>query len=94
MKKICFVFLLLLTLIPLGVSAQQQMIQGRVLDDKGESIIGASVSVRGTVTGGITNLDGEFSDAGNLFDFLTIFFFFYTPKEVTNRIRHGGQSLW
>ncbi len=39
MKKICFVFLLLLTLIPLGVSAQQQMIQGRVLDDKGESIM-------------------------------------------------------
>ena len=60
MKKICFVFLLLLTLIPLGVSAQQQMIQGRVLDDKGESIIGASVSVRGTVTGGITNLDVSF----------------------------------
>ena len=66
MKKICFVFLLLLTLIPLGVSAQQQMIQGRVLDDKGESIIGASVSVRGTVTGGITNLDGEFSVAGKV----------------------------
>lgn len=72
MKKICFVFLLLLTLIPLGVSAQQQMIQGRVLDDKGESIIGASVSVRGTVTGGITNLDGEFSVAGKVGDMLTI----------------------
>ena len=82
MKKICFVFLLLLTLIPLGVSAQQQMIQGRVLDDKGESIIGASVSVRGTVTGGITNLDGEFSVAGKVGDMLTISYIGYTPLEV------------
>ena len=58
------------------------MIQGRVLDDKGESIIGASVSVRGTVTGGITNLDGEFSVAGKVGDMLTISYIGYTPLEV------------
>lgn len=66
MKKIRFVFLLLLMLIPLGASAQQQMITGRVLDDRGETVIGASVSVKGTATGGITNLDGEFSVAGKV----------------------------
>lgn len=82
MKKIRFVFLLLLMLIPLGASAQQQMITGRVLDDRGETVIGASVSVKGTATGGITNLDGEFSVAGKVGDVLTISYIGYTSLEV------------
>lgn len=82
MKKIRFVFLLLLMLIPLGASAQQQMIKGRVLDDKGETIIGASVAVKGTTTGGITNLDGEFSVAGKVGDVLTISYIGYSPLTV------------
>ena len=47
MKKISFVFLLLLLSFPLGALAQQQ-IQGQVFDELGETVIGASVAVKGT----------------------------------------------
>lgn len=40
------VLLLLLLSFPLGVFAQQQMIKGQVVDDKGETIIGATVIVK------------------------------------------------
>lgn len=82
MKKIRFVFLLLLMLIPLGAFAQQQMIKGRVLDEKGETVIGASVSVKSTKTGGITNLDGEFSVAGKIGDVLSVSYIGYSPLNV------------
>ncbi len=60
MKKISFVFLLLLLSFTLGALAQQQ-IQGQVFDETGETVIGASVAVKGTTTGGITDFNGEFS---------------------------------
>ena len=63
MKKISFVFLLLLLSFPLGALAQQQ-IQGQVFDELGETVIGASVAVKGTTTGGITDFNGEFSVPG------------------------------
>lgn len=37
------------------------IIQGKVTDEKGEPIIGASVAYKGTNIGTITNMDGEFS---------------------------------
>lgn len=82
MKKIRFVFLLLLMLIPLGAYAQQQMIKGRILDEKGETIIGASVAVKGTADGGITNMDGEFAVVGKKGDVITISYIGYSPLSV------------
>ncbi len=44
------------------LSAQnRKTISGVVLDEKGESIIGASVSVKGTTNGVITDIEGAFS---------------------------------
>ncbi|GHT18264.1 SusC/RagA family TonB-linked outer membrane protein [Bacteroidia bacterium] len=37
------------------------MISGNVVDDKGEAIIGASVAVKGTTTGTVADVDGNFS---------------------------------
>ena len=54
------VFLFLLCLFPLGASAQGT-ITGTVNDEAGEPIIGASVKVQGTNTGGITDFNGNFS---------------------------------
>ena len=46
-KQSCFVSLLMLLLLfPLGAFAQQQMIKGQVVDDKGETVIGATVMVK------------------------------------------------
>lgn len=40
---------------------QNNMIKGRVTDEKGEPLIGASVTYKGTNIGTITNMNGEFS---------------------------------
>ncbi|TKG97462.1 SusC/RagA family TonB-linked outer membrane protein [Puteibacter caeruleilacunae] len=48
--------------IPVKAAAQQQQsITGKVVDDKGESIPGVSVHVKGTTSGGVTNLDGVYN---------------------------------
>ena len=57
MKKIFT--LLVLGFISLGMMAEKQ-ISGLVLDSKDEPVIGASVMVKGTTTGTITDYDGEF----------------------------------
>ena len=44
-----------------GDSLKKRTITGKVVDDKGESVIGASIAVQGTTLGTITNLDGEYT---------------------------------
>lgn len=51
-------------IIPLSALAQQQMIKGQVVDDKGETIIGATVMVKGSKDGTLTDIDGNFSVKG------------------------------
>ena len=52
---------LCLMLLFISSSASQNMASGTVVDAKGEAIIGANVSIEGTSSGTITNVDGEFS---------------------------------
>ena len=55
-------FLLFFICLSAGIiSAQTRAIRGTVTEENGEPIIGASVVVKGTTNGGITNIDGEFS---------------------------------
>ena len=54
------VLLFLLCLLPMGAMAQG-VVKGTVSDEAGDPIIGASVKVVGTQTGGITDLNGNFS---------------------------------
>ena len=59
MKFVCFFivsFLLTQTTLAQAVSS----IMGKVLDSTGESVIGASVLVKGTTSGTITDIDGNF----------------------------------
>ena len=54
--------LLLFCMLALQITAQQtSTITGLVLDASGEPIIGASVLVKGTSNGSITDLDGKFT---------------------------------
>ena len=41
--------------------AQNVQVQGRVLDELGEGVIGAGVVIQGTTTGTVTDLDGNFT---------------------------------
>ncbi len=43
-----------------GSALAQSTIKGKVLDSKGEAIIGAAVLVPGTTTGAVTDIDGNF----------------------------------
>ncbi len=58
--KNCLVLLAFLFL-SIGAFAQGTSISGTVTDESGEPLIGVNILVKGTVTGTITNLEGEFS---------------------------------
>ena len=56
--------ILWLTLLLMGVmsaSAQQLTLKGKVLDNRGEPLIGVSVVEKGSTNGCITDFDGNFS---------------------------------
>ena len=67
---ICIVFLLLFTTMTF---AQNFTITGTISDDIGEPLIGASIMVKGTTNGTVTNIDGRFSlsqvSAGSVLQF-------------------------
>ena len=45
----------------LGISAQTLTITGHIVDEMGEDLIGASVAVKGTSNGSVTDFDGRFT---------------------------------
>ncbi len=59
MKKLSLV--LTLVLFACGFAMAQKTITGSVNDQKGESMIGASILVKGTTTGTVTDIDGKYS---------------------------------
>lgn len=70
------------------VMAQTRTVRGTVTDERGESIIGASVFVEGTSTGTMTDVDGKFSVNISSKDVLTIKFIGYETRTV----KVGNQS--
>lgn len=67
-----------------SVAQQNQTCKGNVKDANGEPIIGASVLVKGTTNGTITDLDGNFTLKNvKKGDRLSISFVGYVPQEVT-----------
>lgn len=71
------------------ITQQSGTCTGIVKDETGESVIGASVVVKGTSNGVITGLDGDFS-LGNVKtgDILQISFVGYQTQEVKWEERH------
>lgn len=75
-------FMLALTF-SVGLSGQnQRKITGAITDEKGESIIGASVTVKDTGTGTITDMDGRFSLDVNSDAVIVVSYIGYLPQEV------------
>mgnify|MGYP001151189548 FL=1 len=56
-----FFFTFLFMVCAIGAFAQGKTVSGTVLDKSGESVIGASVLVKGTTNGTITDFDGKFT---------------------------------
>ncbi|WP_036879243.1 SusC/RagA family TonB-linked outer membrane protein [Xylanibacter oryzae] len=82
MKKKRYLILLLTLLVSITTFAQKSTYKGVVVDNHGDPIIGASVVQKGTSTGTVTDLDGNFSvstDAGSI---LSISYIGYKTKEI------------
>ena len=80
LKFLCTCVILLLTSV--AVFAQTQ-ITGHVADMKGEAIIGANVTLKGTTNGTITDFDGHFTlNVNDPNGILAVSFIGYKTKEV------------
>lgn len=82
-RRLCF--LLVAFMAVLTVHAQSIKVAGTVIDDKGEPVIGASVIIKGTGTGTVTDFDGRFSVTADPKAKLVISFIGYkTVEEAVN----------
>ena len=93
LKKANFIFIFLLVAISLnteiyaslGLSAQQQQkkqISGTVIDESGESIIGANIIEKGTTNGTVTDFDGNFSLQIENDAILHVSYIGYYPQDI------------
>lgn len=71
-------------------SGQTKKITGAIKDENGEAVIGANVSVKGTTTGTITDIDGNFSLEAQQGATLLISYIGYETQEITV----GSQSVY
>ena len=76
-------FVLLCFLMTLPMSAQNRIVRGTVVDQTGETVIGANVRVNGTTRGVITDINGEFEIAADANEKLTVSFIGYVDAVVT-----------
>ena len=81
MKK-RFKLLCMLFLIGIGVSFAQTRVTGSVTDENGEPIIGASVMVKGTGQGSITDSNGNFTLSTSSGGILVVSYVGYETQEV------------
>ena len=81
----------------LPAMAQDQTVTGKVLDDLGEPVIGATVTVAGTKTATVTDLDGNYKIAVPKGGKVTISYIGYLPQTVkpggTVQLMEDKQSL-
>ena len=82
MKRDCLKLYLLFLFFPLQLLAQQIQVNGNVQDVKGEPIIGANILIKGTATGTITDLDGNFQLTADADALLVISFIGYQTQEL------------
>src|SRR5690606_31115850 len=61
MKKRILLLSLLVSMGSQIVSAQTRTVKGRVVDENGEAIPGATVTVKGTTSGTLTDMDGNYT---------------------------------
>ena len=75
--------MLLLISCHLNILAQGKIITGVILDKTGETVIGASVLVKGTTNGTITDVDGNFRMDNVPANTVLVFTYIgYAPQEL------------
>lgn len=83
----CILVVLLATVSPLSLWAQNKAITGVVTDENNEPVVGASVVIKNTTHGTLTDIDGKYNIDAPSNAILVYSFIGYTPKEekVDNR---------
>lgn len=82
--RITALLLFLLAFIATDIYAQKIVVKGTVLDEFNAGLPGASVQVKGTTNGVITDLDGKFTiSVPSQKTVLTVSFLGYKPQQVT-----------
>jgi TonB-linked SusC/RagA family outer membrane protein len=69
-------------IVPAPETVPERRYSGTVTDEKGEPIIGASIAVKGSQTGTVTNIDGKFSIEVPAGSTLSVSYIGYTPQEI------------
>ncbi|MBP6795525.1 MAG: carboxypeptidase-like regulatory domain-containing protein, partial [Saprospiraceae bacterium] len=81
MKRLTLIFSTVMLFV--GMTIAQRTITGTVKDAKGESLIGANVSLKGTSIGTTTDVDGSFSiQADNASPILVISYVGFSDQEI------------
>jgi TonB-linked SusC/RagA family outer membrane protein len=88
MRKI-YTLLMLFLVIGISASAQKTSIEGTVKTNKGESLPGATVRIKGSTAGAITDVNGKFSVSAQPTDILVVSFIGFEAQEITV----GAQSV-
>ncbi len=83
-------FLLLIAMSALSLSAQQTSISGTVSDPSGDPLIGVSVTVPGTKIGTATDIDGHFTLSADPRSTLRFTYIGYTTRDIA---LHGETTL-
>lgn len=74
------------------VAQAQHMVAGTVMDEKGEALIGVTVTQQGTSNGAMTDLDGKFR-IRNITDGATLQFTYIGYKPYTYKVRASKEGL-
>lgn len=74
--------LLVIIVMPLALSAQKTTITGVVVDSNNEPVIGATVLIKGTTTGTVTNYEGKFTIEASSNDVLVVSYIGMVPQEI------------
>lgn len=77
---VCIVFY---TLYSFKSFAQQPALSGQVTDNSGEPLIGATVVIKGTSTGTVTDIEGNFSLSASIGDILVVSMVGMEAREMT-----------
>ena len=96
MKKNFGRFVLTIYLLTLAVVSHAQVLKGTVIDAAtGEALIGASIQLKGTASGTITDIDGRFElkdlKVGN--QKLVISYIFYRTAEIDVEVKAENPEL-
>ena len=83
LKTLIFIFILSLGLISNDLYSQEMRISGTVYDDEGITLPGVSIVIKGTSTGAITDVDGQYAITVSKDDVLVYSFVGMIPEEVT-----------